>query len=79
MLISLANKEQFDAIKKAVIDVVVSNIEAEFEKSVAVELTGNDTDGLRMRFSQPTETFLQTHTIQLPSTVINKASLIKNE
>lgn len=79
MLISLANKEQFDAVKKTIIDTVVTNIEAEFEKSIAVELTGNDSDGLRMRFSQPTETFLQTHTIQLPSTVINKTSLIKNE
>lgn len=79
MLISLANKEQFDAIKKSVIDIVVANIEAEFEKSVAVELTGNDTDGLRMRFSQPTETFLHTNTIQLPPTIINKSSLIKNE
>lgn len=79
MLISLANKEQFDTIKKSVIDIIVSNIEAEFEKSIAVELTGNDNDGLRMRFSQPTETFIHTQTIQLPSTVFNKASLIKNE
>lgn len=78
MLISLANKEQFDAVKKTIIDTVVANIEAEFEKSVAVELVGNDSEGLRMRFSQPTETFLQVHTIQLPPTVINKASLIKN-
>lgn len=80
MLISLANKEQFDAVKKTIIDTVVANIEAEFEKSIAVELTGNDNDGLRMRFSQPTESFLHTHTIQLPSTVFNKSSLIeKNE
>lgn len=79
MLISLANKEQFDAVKKTIIDTVVANIEAEFEKSIAVELTGNDNDGLRMRFSQPTETLLHTNTIQLPSTIINKSSLIKNE
>lgn len=79
MLISLANKEQFDAVKKTIIDTIVANIEAEFEKSIAVDITENDSDGLRMKFSQPTETFLHTNTIQLPSILINKASLVKNE
>lgn len=70
MFITIANKEQYEAVKKDVLGTISSNLEKKFDSAIAVETEEWDNGNVRIRFTTPGETCLSTEAIILPSAII---------
>lgn len=71
MLVSLTDAKQYETVKTDLINTIGSNINAMFQKSVAVKIDESDGNGLKLTFSIPYEDLISTATIYVPSSIIN--------
>lgn len=69
MFFTLANKEQYEAAKNDVLGTINSNLDKMFKSAIAFELEALDNGNVRIRFTIPEETFLQTEAIILPGSI----------
>ena len=69
MFITIANKEQYEAVKKDVLDTISSNLEKMFDRAIVSEIETLDNGNIKIRFTTPGETCLSTEAIILPSAI----------
>ena len=69
MFFTLANKEQYEAAKNDVLGTIDSNLEKMFNEALAFETETLENGNVRIRFTVPGETCLQTEAIILPGSI----------
>lgn len=69
MFITIANKEQYEAVKKDVLGIISSNLEKMFDRAIVSEIETLDNGNVKIRFTIPGETCLQTEAIILPGSI----------
>ena len=69
MFITIANKEQYEAVKKDVLGTISSNLEKMFDRAIVSEIETLDNGNIKIRFTIPGETCLQTEAVILPGAI----------
>lgn len=69
MFVTIANKEQYEAVKNDVLGTIDSNLDKMFKRAIAFETEEWSNGNVRIRFTVPGEMGLSTEAIVLPSVI----------